>query len=185
MDQEEEEEEKDNNKCGIAYPVRVTKQEFSLHVNLLLAERDGVWHYSTIKNFSGFLCSQYSKHCGKTFYCYSCLRGFQAKTNEKTREECVLLQENIKYCKQQKPQRVSYPENATTEFRNIHKTLKQPFVGYADFECILVRVNEAENCKLPNHPIKKSNTSHIHPLHTLPNSASIDPEIDFTRTRQL
>ena len=39
MDQEEEEEkeENDDNKRGIAYPVRVTKQELSRNVNLLLA----------------------------------------------------------------------------------------------------------------------------------------------------
>ena len=54
MDQEEEEEEKDDNKRGIAYPVRVTKQELTLHVNLLLTERDGVWHCSTIKTLVDF-----------------------------------------------------------------------------------------------------------------------------------
>ena len=49
MDQdEEEEEEEDDNKRGIAYPVRITKQELTRHVSLLLTEREGVWHYSTI-----------------------------------------------------------------------------------------------------------------------------------------
>ena len=98
-----EEEGKDETKRGMVYPVIITKQELCRHVNLLITERGGVWHYSTIKTFSGFLRSQYPKHCGKTFYCYFCLHGFQAK-NEKTREECVLLQEHIKYCKQQNPQ---------------------------------------------------------------------------------
>ena len=36
-----------------------------------------------------------------------------------------------------KPQRVSYPKNETAEFTNIHKQLKAPFVGYADFESFL------------------------------------------------
>ena len=84
-EEEEEEEEKDDNKPGIADPVRVTKQELSRHVNLLPTEREGVWHYSSIKIFSGFLRSQFSKHWGKTYCCYSCLHGFAAKTNEKTR----------------------------------------------------------------------------------------------------
>ena len=71
-EQQQSEEEDDDTKCGVVYPVRVTKQDLSRHVNLLLTERDGIWHYSTIKNFSGFLRSQYSKHSeGKTFYCYS------------------------------------------------------------------------------------------------------------------
>ena len=107
------------------------------HVNLLLTEQDGSWHYSTIKNFSGFLAKQYSKLDKKSFYCYSCLHRFKAKPNEKTREDCVLLKEHVQYCKQQKSQRVSYPQKKVVEFTNIQKQLKHPFVGYADFECIL------------------------------------------------
>ena len=36
-----------------------------------------------------------------------------------------------------RPQRVFYPKNATAGFTNIHKQLKAPFVGYADFESFL------------------------------------------------
>ena len=88
-------------KRGVVSPVRVTKQELSRNLNLLLTERSGI-----------------------------------------IRNECLLLQEHVKYCKQQKPQRISYPENATVEFKNIHKTLKQPIVGYDAFECIFERVND-------------------------------------------
>ena len=52
---------KDDNKRGIVYPLRVTKKEGARHVNLLLTEKDGNWHYSLIKNFSGFIRAQYSK----------------------------------------------------------------------------------------------------------------------------
>ena len=103
-------------------------------MNLLLTEQDGVWHYSTIKNFSGFLHAQYNKDNNKYFHCYSCLHGF-------IRED--LLNEHIKYCKQQKAQRVSYPKDKVAEFTNIQKTMKQPFVGYIDFECLLERVSNA------------------------------------------
>ena len=121
-EEEEEEEEKDDKKRGFIYPLRVTSQELSRHVNLLLTEQDGSWHYSTIKNFNGFFRAQYSKHCGKTFYCYSCLHRFQAKPNEKTRQDCVLLQEHVQYCKQEKSQRVSYPQKKVVEFTNIHSS---------------------------------------------------------------
>ena len=100
-EEEEEEEEKDDKKRGFIYPLRVTSQELSRHVNLLLTEQDGSWHYSTIKNFSGFLAKQYSKLDKKSFYCYSCLHGFKANPNEKTREDCTLLKEHVPYCKQQ------------------------------------------------------------------------------------
>ena len=42
----------DDKKRGFIYPLKVAKQELSRHVNLLLTEQDGSWHYSTIKNFS-------------------------------------------------------------------------------------------------------------------------------------
>ena len=52
MEIEEEEEDdvddEDDTKRGVVYPVRVTKQELSRHLNLLLTERDGVWHYTAI-----------------------------------------------------------------------------------------------------------------------------------------
>ena len=73
-----EEENTDDSQRGIVYSIRVTKKEHSRHVNLLLTEKYGTFHYSTIKNVSGFLRSQYSKHRGKTYYCYTCLHGFAA-----------------------------------------------------------------------------------------------------------
>ena len=136
--EEEEEVEAPNDKRrGFIYPLRVTNQELTRHVNLLLTEQDGSWHYSTIKNFNGFMRAQYNKSKCTTFYCYSCLHGFKAKPNENTREDCILLKEHVQYCKQQKTQRVSYPQKKAVEFTNIQKQLKHPFVGYADFECIL------------------------------------------------
>ena len=133
----------EKNDRHMIYPLRVTDKELHRHVNLLLTELDGVWHYSTIKNFSGFIRAQYSKHNGsRTFYCYSCLHGFQGKKGETSRKKCSRLQEHVKYCKTQKPQKVSYPENKTLKFENIHKQLKHPFVGYADFECTLQRTTD-------------------------------------------
>ena len=52
-------------------------------INLLLAEKENLHHYSTIKNFSVFLRSQHSKYHGKYHYCYTCLYGFTAKKEEK------------------------------------------------------------------------------------------------------
>ena len=100
-DDREEIEASNDKKRGFIYPLRITNQELARHVNLLLTEEDGSCHYSTIKNFNGLMRAQYNKDNHKYFYCYSCLHGFKAKPNEKTREECVLLQDHVKYCKQQ------------------------------------------------------------------------------------
>ena len=37
---------------GIGYPLKVTKHECERHINILLAEEDGVHHYSLITDFS-------------------------------------------------------------------------------------------------------------------------------------
>ena len=94
---EPQETECTDNKRGFIYPLRVAKGELARHVNLLLTEKDGIPHYSTIKNFSGFLRCQYSKYHGTTYYCYSCLHGFAEKKGEKERSECKLLQEHLTY----------------------------------------------------------------------------------------
>ena len=68
-----------DNMRGYIYPVRIAPRIGARHVNLLLTEKDGVSHYSTIKNFDGFMRAQYSKGRHKHFHCYSCLHGFWAK----------------------------------------------------------------------------------------------------------
>ena len=144
-DEEESEQPKTNDKSrGIVFPLRVTNEELTRHVNLLLTEREGTLHYSTIKNFSGFIRAQYSKHSGgRTFYCYSCLHGFTAKPGETTRDQCELLKQHVKYCKKLNPQRVSYPESGEKlNFTRVEKQLKHPFIGYADFESVLEKDGE-------------------------------------------
>ena len=46
---------------GIIYPLKVCKKEIvDRHVNLLVTEKDGVFHYSTITQFSRLVGSQLS-----------------------------------------------------------------------------------------------------------------------------
>ena len=129
---------KSNN--GIIYPLKVCKKEIiGRHANLLITEKDGILHYSTITQFSRLVGSQYNKDDTKYFYCYSCLHGFKKKKNEQTREDCLLLVEHRKYCKTLNPQRTVFPldNEAILKFTSIEKQLKVPFVVYADFECFL------------------------------------------------
>ena len=98
-------------------------------MHLLLTERDGDTHYSTITNFSRLISSQVSKHEHKQFYCYRCLHGF-------IRQD--LLDDHAKLCSRVDSQRIKMPPKDTKlKFTNIHKQLRCPFVVYADFECLL------------------------------------------------
>ena len=88
------------------YPLKVTKEEIrERHINLLLTDDDkGMFHYSTIINFSGLLNGQYNKCKTKIFYCHVCLHGFKKRKDEAKSEDCKRLQEHQKYCKTNKPQ---------------------------------------------------------------------------------
>ena len=113
-EEQEEPEEEVKPKRGLVYPLKVVNHEQERHVfTLLYTEQNGIGYYSVIINFSGLLWSQYNKHRGKAFHCYSCLHGFKAKKGEKTRDQCVLLQQHQKHCKTLKPQHVSYPKKET------------------------------------------------------------------------
>ena len=60
-----------------------------------------------------------------------------SKKGRKTRNECVLAKEHVKYCKTLKPQCVSYSnkEDASVQFT---------FMGYSDFECTLKPENDVD-----------------------------------------
>ena len=148
-------EEDDYEENPYIYPLKVTQSEQANHVNLLLTEKNGVKHYSTISNFSRLVGSQYSKDGHTHGYCYSCLHGFTLKVNEKERKDCKLLKQHQKYCKTLKPQRTVFPsdEDLILKFTNIQKQLKAPFVMYADFEAMLI--NKEVDDKVSTTFIKK------------------------------
>ena len=47
-------------------------------------------------------------------------------------------------CYEGAPQRIIYPNDVIIQFKDIEKQLKLPFVIYADFECILKKIEEAD-----------------------------------------
>ena len=123
----------DDSMRGFIYPIRISPEVGPRHINLLLTEKDGVSHYSSIKNLDGFLRAQYSKTRHKHFHCHRCLHGFYAKKGEKTRDQCKNLQEHMNFCKTLTPQVISFPKNKVPEFTNFGKMVKVPVVCYADF----------------------------------------------------
>ena len=139
-------EEDDTNEERYIYPIRVTKKEKPNHVNLLLTEKNGVWHYSAITNFSRLVGSQLNNDNTTYWYCYQCLHGYKRKRGETKRDDSKLLQEHLLYCKAEKAQRETFPKEGENklEFTNIHKQLKVPFIVYADFESKLVETEDAE-----------------------------------------
>ena len=108
------------------------------HVNLLLSEKNGQHHFTTIKDFSRLAISQISRRKCQHFFCYSCMHWFINKKLLKIHRE--------QSCKTDDAQRTKMPvEDPVLWFTNVHKQLKAPFVAYADFECILKDVRDHED----------------------------------------
>ena len=116
------------------YPLRISKRANEETVNLLLISEGENQHYCWIKNISRLLNSQVSKHKTKRFFCLRCLNSFH--TNES-------LQKHDMYCSNNDAVRIVLPEeeNNSLSFKNYNRSLRVPFVVYADFEAFTEKLD--------------------------------------------
>ena len=107
-------------------------------VNLLMIT-DGTsnWHYLAIKNIFGLLRGITSNHNGD-FYCLNCLYSYRTKSNLKKREKIC---KNHDFCHLKMPD----VDNNILESKPGKKSLKHPFIIYADLECLLLKMNTCNN----------------------------------------
>ena len=106
------------------------------HIDLLLISNEETNHYCLIKNFSRLMNSSKSKHHGKKYYCRNCLLGYSS-------EEA--LSKHWSYCKEHSCVRVELPKEGTfMKFTNIERSMRVPFVIYADFESYIIPINTCD-----------------------------------------
>ena len=116
----------------VIYPFRVLSTLVpDRHVDLLLFERNGIQHYTTIINFSRIVSSQMSND-SHTIYC--CKQRLHAYSTQE------LLDAHATDCCH--AQRTKFSDDPRCQFTNIQKQLPTPFVVYADFESILKHVDK-------------------------------------------
>lgn len=111
---------------------QLSKQPVGMRtINLMLIEKDGKTHYTWIKDLNRLLHDQ-NKYGGKTYFCERCLHGYSREDLlEQHKPECLGNGERV--IKIEMPTQ----EKSTLEFENWHKTMKAPYVIYADFESII------------------------------------------------
>ena len=90
----------------VTYPLRVS----STHVDLLLFERNGIQHYTTIKNFSRFVSSQMSNRGHIVYCCKQCLHNYSTQE---------LLDAHATDCCH--AQRTKFSDDPRCRFTNIQK----------------------------------------------------------------
>ena len=102
----------------VIYPLRVSSTPVpDRHVDLLLFERDGVQHYTAIRDFSRLVSSHLSNHGHTVYCCRQCLHAYSTQE---------LLDANAIDCCHM--QRTNFPEDPKCRFTNILKQLSAPFV---------------------------------------------------------
>ena len=113
---------------------------------ILLMITDGEkWHYLTVKNLSGLLRGITSNHAGD-FYCLNCFCAYSTKNKFEAHKKIC---ENHDYC------HVEMPTKGINIIKYNHgeKSMKLPFVIYADLECLLEKMSTCQN-----NPNKSSTT---------------------------
>ena len=118
---------------------------------ILLMITDGEkWHYLTIKRLPGLLRGITSNHHGD-FYCLNCFRSYRARNK---------LEAHKKICKNHDYWNVEMPtkDNNIIKYNQGEKSIKLPFIVYADLECLLEKMSTCQNN--PNESSKTEINKH-------------------------
>ena len=111
------------------YPLRVSKYEDREAVNILLIFDEERKHYCLIKSMSRLLSTQTSKMNGAQYYCMRCLNPFHSQES---------LDKHLEYCNANEAVTIEMPEEGTTlSFNNYNRSMRVPFIVYADFESFI------------------------------------------------
>ena len=104
---------------------------------LLMISNGENWHYLVVKSLSGLLTGITSNH-KEDFYCLNYFHSYRTKTKL---EAHTKICENRDYCRVEMPTK----DNNTIKYNHGEKSIKLPFVVYADLECLLEKISTCYN----------------------------------------
>ena len=121
---------------SVLYPLRVSKCEGREVVNLLLISDEEKRHYCLIKSMSRLLSSQSSTDEHTLHYCPRCINHFTTQEKLATHKE---------YCSAHEAVKIEMPgEGTTLSFKNYNRSMRVPFIVYADFESFIKPIDTCE-----------------------------------------
>ena len=107
-------------------------------INLMITKQHENTHYSYVKRLTTLLYDQ-NRHNESKHFCERCLHGYKRKELlERHKPECKGLLKT--------PSRTDMPKKGENKmaFKNHYKQMKVPYVVYADFECVLKKIDGCE-----------------------------------------
>ncbi|XP_057308090.1 uncharacterized protein LOC130645977 [Hydractinia symbiolongicarpus] len=109
-------------------------------VTLLLIKDDKKTHYTAVKSLWRFLGKETPKNRNAMHFCLNCLQGFPT---------IEWRDKHYRYCENHEAVKITMPTEAEKwlYYRNGQQQLKVPFAIYADFESLLVPLEDARGKK--------------------------------------
>ena len=150
--------------CAYKLKYNLTREN---QVILLMITKDEKWHYLAVKSLSALLRGITGNNHGD-FYCLNC---FHAYTTRNKLEKHEKVCENHDFCCIE----ISNEDNKILKYNHGEKSIKAPFIIYADLECLLEKMNTCHN-----NP-EKSSTTKIN-KHT-PSGYSLFTYCSFDKTK--
>ena len=114
----------------------------------MITDSDNNSHYLTVKSISGLLRGVTSNHDGD-FYCLICFHSYTTKKR---------LEKHERICKDHDFCHVKMPDenNKILKYNPGEKSLKHPFIIYADLECLLEKIDTCHNNPEKSYTEKKA-----------------------------
>ena len=136
-------------KINIAYKFKnnLTQEK---QIILLMISDGQKWHYLVVKNLSGLLRGITSNY-KEDFYCLNCFHYYRTENKLESHKKIC---ENHDYCHVKMPTK----DNNIIKYNHGEKSMKVPFIIYADLECLLEKMstcinnpNESSTTKINKH----------------------------------
>ena len=95
------------------------------------------WHYLAVKSLSGLFTGVTSKH-KEDYYCLNCFHSYRTKNK---------LHAHKKVCENHEYWHIEMPnkDNNKIKYNQGEKSIKLPFIIYADLKCLLEKINTCYN----------------------------------------
>ena len=145
-------------------------------VILLMITGGEKWHYLAVKNLPGLLRGITSS-LKEDFYCLNCFHSYKTRNKLEAHKKIC---ENHDYCNVEMPTK----DNNIIKYNQGEKSIKLPFVVYADLECLLEKMSTCQN-----NPNELSNTEinkHVPSGYSLFTHCSFDKtknKLDYYRSK--
>ena len=134
---------------------------------LLMISNGEKWHYLVVKSLSGLFTGVKSNH-KEDFYCLNCFHSYRTKNKLDAHKKVC---ENHEYCHIEIPNK----DNNKIKYNQGEKSIKLPFIVYADLECLLEKIDT--DCNNP----EESSTTKIN--HHTPSGYSIFTHCSFEKSK--